>query len=70
MIKNWRTSSYTDGNGSCVELGFVVTDDDEKWGDWGVRDSKNQTGPTLSFAGRRAVGALLSALAAGQLARR
>lgn len=39
----WRTSSYSGGNGECVEvaaLGGVV----------GVRDSKDPTGPVLLVA--------------------
>lgn len=37
----WRTSSYSGSNGNCVQvaLGPAVA----------VRDSKNTTGPTLSF---------------------
>lgn len=39
----WRKSSYSAGNGACVEVGWteptLVA----------VRDSKNTTGPTLAF---------------------
>jgi len=39
----WRKSSYSNGtNGDCVEVAVLV----ERVG---VRDSKNVTGPTLSF---------------------
>ena len=37
----WRKSSYS-GSGDCVEIGW-------KAADVAVRDSKNPTGPTLSF---------------------
>lgn len=40
----WRKSSYSAGNGACIEVGWteptLVA----------VRDSKNATGPTLAFA--------------------
>lgn len=39
----WRKSSYSGGNGECVEL--AVNDQGEVW----VRDSKNPAGPWLSF---------------------
>ncbi len=42
----WRTSSYSGGQGNCVEVaimpGNVVA----------VRDSKDRTGPELAFTGR------------------
>ncbi len=38
----WRKSSYSGGNGNCVE---VATGPDRV----GVRDSKDPTGPVLSF---------------------
>ena len=39
----WRTSSYTAGNGACVEIALILD---------GVlvRDSKDRQGPTLSFS--------------------
>lgn len=41
--QEWRKSSYSGGgNGSCVEVAFVSEA-------VGVRDSKNATGPTLTF---------------------
>ncbi|MGH3856972.1 MAG: DUF397 domain-containing protein [Pseudonocardiaceae bacterium] len=40
----WRTSSYSNGNGGdCVEV------TDLPGGGHGVRDSKNPTGPALTF---------------------
>jgi hypothetical protein len=41
---NWRKSSYSGGSGSsdCVEVAFVASE-------VGVRDSKNASGPRLSF---------------------
>ena len=42
----WRTSSYSGGQGNCVEVaimpGNIVA----------VRDSKDRTGPELAFASR------------------
>ncbi|MDW5329417.1 DUF397 domain-containing protein [Plantactinospora sp. KLBMP9567] len=42
-IADWRTSSYSGANGNCVEvadnLGAVVA----------VRDSKDRSGPVLTF---------------------
>lgn len=40
---NWRTSSWTQANGSCVELAT----DGETWG--AVRDSKHVAGGVLVF---------------------
>ena len=45
MIYNWRKSSYTGGQGNCVE----VADLDD--GGHAVRDSKDPTGPILRFSG-------------------
>ena len=44
MDENWRTSTRSGDNGACVE---VRTTRD---GDIEVRDSKDRTGPILSFA--------------------
>ena len=41
----WRKSSYSSGNGECVEIGWP----DEAVA---VRDSKNPDGPTLTFSTR------------------
>ncbi|WFB09426.1 DUF397 domain-containing protein [Streptomyces sp. LX-29] len=38
----WRTSSYSSGNGQCVEIAFLH-------GVVATRDSKNPDGPTLAF---------------------
>lgn len=40
----WFRSSYSDGNGDCVDVGFGA-------GHVGARDSKNAGGPELAFAG-------------------
>ncbi|HEX3960590.1 MAG TPA: DUF397 domain-containing protein [Trebonia sp.] len=37
----WRTASYTQGNGSCVEVA------DLRGGRIAVRDTKDKTGPAL-----------------------
>ncbi|WP_433196296.1 DUF397 domain-containing protein [Nocardia sp. CA-107356] len=39
----WFKSSYSGGNGNCVEVAFLSNDL------VGVRDSKNLSGPTLTF---------------------
>ncbi|MFV2083091.1 DUF397 domain-containing protein [Micromonospora sp. LOL_021] len=39
----WRTSSYSGGNGNCVEV------TDNLSGVVAVRDSKDRTGPALAF---------------------
>lgn len=38
----WRTSSYSGGNGQCVEVGAAT-------GSVAVRDSKDREGPALTF---------------------
>lgn len=38
----WITSSYSAGNGACVEVAPLA-------GDVGVRDSKDRRGPVLTF---------------------
>lgn len=38
----WRKSSYSGASGECVEIGWQAVD-------VAIRDSKNPTGPTLSF---------------------
>lgn len=38
----WRKSSYSGATGECVEIGWQAAD-------VAVRDSKNPSGPTLSF---------------------
>ncbi|MFI6860841.1 DUF397 domain-containing protein [Streptomyces sp. NPDC050421] len=40
----WRTSSYSSGNGQCVEVA-------DAQGAVPVRDSKDATGPVVSFSG-------------------
>jgi hypothetical protein len=63
----WRTSSYSYGNGNCVEVGWRKSSHsggngncvEVRWpalADVAVRDSKHPTGPTLVFgvAGWRA----------------
>ncbi|MCX4750443.1 DUF397 domain-containing protein [Kitasatospora sp. NBC_01287] len=39
---NWRTSSYSSGNGQCVEVASAV-------GAVATRDSKDPNGPALTF---------------------
>ncbi|GCD94330.1 DUF397 domain-containing protein [Embleya hyalina] len=41
----WRTSSYSNGGGECVEVGHVT-----KATYTGVRDSKSKDGPVQSYA--------------------
>jgi hypothetical protein len=40
---NWRTSSYTTGNGNCVEVNSASPEVQ-------VRDTKDRTGGTLSMS--------------------
>jgi hypothetical protein len=40
---DWRTSSYTTGNGNCVEVGQTPADVH-------VRDTKDRSGGVLTFA--------------------
>ncbi|MGW6454882.1 DUF397 domain-containing protein [Streptomyces sp. NPDC055078] len=40
----WFTSSYSDGQHNCVEVAHIVG------GTVATRDSKNPTGPALTFA--------------------
>lgn len=42
----WRTSSYTNGGGACVEVGDILAGAHKVVF---VRDSKNRTGPALRF---------------------
>ncbi len=62
-VVNWRTSSYTGGNGTdCVEIGVSWRKSSRSTGNGGncvevgqavdgflVRDTKNRTGGTLAF---------------------
>lgn len=40
----WRTASYTNGNGACVEVATL------DGGSWLVRDTKDRTGPVLTVS--------------------
>ncbi|WP_162958796.1 DUF397 domain-containing protein [Nocardia yunnanensis] len=40
---HWFKSSYSESSGQCVEVAFLPN------GTTAVRDSKNPTGPTLTF---------------------
>ncbi|HJD80525.1 DUF397 domain-containing protein [Kitasatospora aureofaciens] len=42
QIANWRKSTYSNGQGDCVEFGQLVNA-------VAVRDSKDRHGPALSF---------------------
>ncbi len=44
MKLNWRKSSYSGGEGNCVELATLPH------GGHAVRDSKNKDGPVLQFS--------------------
>ncbi len=44
MKLNWRKSSYSGGEGNCVELATLPD------GGHAVRDSKNKDGPVLQFS--------------------
>lgn len=57
VIEVWRKSTYSSGENGCVEIELVTRSR--------IRDSKNQTGPTLD-AGREAVAALIRSVAAGR----
>jgi hypothetical protein len=43
VVYAWRVSSYTGGQGNCVEVGMSATT-------IAVRDSKDREGPVLYFA--------------------
>ncbi len=43
MLTNWRKSSRSGGGDNCVEVGFAAD------GTVGVRDTKDRTGPVLTF---------------------
>jgi hypothetical protein len=43
MIYNWRKSSYTGGQGNCVEVATLPNGT-------AVRDSKDKSGPVLRFS--------------------
>ena len=58
----WITSSYSSNGGQCVE---VATNLAATLGTVPVRDSKNQTGPTLTFRAP-AFSAFLSSLEFGK----
>lgn len=60
-FRNWRTSSYSGGNGGCVEVAFTGWRTSSRSGGngdcvevatggelVGVRDSKDRTGPVLA----------------------
>lgn len=40
----WRTASYTNGNGACVEVATL------DGGFWLVRDTKDRAGPVLTVS--------------------
>lgn len=40
----WRTASYTNGNGACVEVATL------DGGFWVVRDTKDRSGPVLAVS--------------------
>ncbi|NJP45058.1 DUF397 domain-containing protein [Actinacidiphila epipremni] len=56
----WRTSSYSGGNGQCVEVGAATAS-------VAVRDSKDREGPALVFTAE-AWGAFVLGVRAGELA--
>ncbi len=55
----WETSSYSGTNGQCIQLGKGAPDVVY------VRDSKNPSGPALSFS-PEAITSLLDAVKAGE----
>ncbi|MCP2164562.1 protein of unknown function (DUF397) [Goodfellowiella coeruleoviolacea] len=58
-FRNWRKSSFSGGAGQCVELAHNTTQ-------IAVRDSKNPTGPMLTFAQTELI-RLISALKTDRL---
>ncbi|WP_328957276.1 DUF397 domain-containing protein [Kitasatospora purpeofusca] len=56
----WRKSTYSDGDGDCIEVSESLTDMVP------VRDSKDPHGPTLAFT-TTAWASFLAALRAGEL---
>ena len=54
VMMNWRKSSFSNGGNACVEVAAVAV---------GVlvRDSKNESGPTLAFSRQAWSAALLGA---------
>ncbi|MCP2169089.1 DUF397 domain-containing protein [Goodfellowiella coeruleoviolacea] len=55
----FKTSSYSEGNGECVALGWSAVA-------FAVRDSKNPAGPVLAF-GQGELARFLHAVKAGRL---
>ncbi|NJP45060.1 DUF397 domain-containing protein [Actinacidiphila epipremni] len=56
----WRTSSYSGGNGQCVEVASAAEA-------VAIRDSKDREGPALTFTAE-AWGAFILGVRAGELA--
>jgi hypothetical protein len=64
MLRTWRKSSRSVANGACVEVAI-----DERTGIVLMRDSKDPTGPVLTYGGD-SWSSFIEAVKAGRVSRR